>query len=260
MRLVDTHAHINFPEFKKDLSAVIERARLNGIIKIIEVGIDRKTGLRALEIRAQYPDLIEVALGFHPHYTKNLTEEDYLWLEKHLPLAVALGEIGLDFQKEYSPKEMQVRHFERLLHIAQTNQKPVLLHLRGDLSFWKFTIDFLKAFKELNFLFHCFTSEREIACKLLDFNSLLSLPGVITFDKATSLREAIKSLPLDRIVLETDCPYLSPVPMRGKRNEPAYLIYTAKCLAEIKGTTLEEIAERTTENALKFFKLGHAGG
>lgn len=255
MRFIDTHAHLNLPEFKKDLSEVIERARLSGIIKCIVVGIDKKTGVKALEVKRAFPEFVEIALGFHPHEVKKLTEEDYSWLEESLPQAVALGEVGLDWVKEYSPKELQISHLERLLELARRHRKPVILHLRGDLPFWDLAFDLLKAYQDLPLLFHCFTSEKEVAFKALDFNSLISLPGVITFDKARPLQEAVKFIPLERIVLETDCPYLAPTPMRGKRNEPAFLRYTALKLAEIKGISLEEVAHITTQNAIKFFNL-----
>jgi TatD DNase family protein len=255
MRFIDTHAHLNLSEFKKDLPEVIERAKKAGIIKCIVVGIDKKTGNQALELKKAFPEFIEIAIGFHPHEVKKLTELDYQWLEEHLPQAIALGEIGLDWVKEYSPKELQIKHFEKLLELARIYKKPVILHLRGDLSFWGFSLDLLKAYRDLALLFHCFTSEKEIALKILEFNSMLSLPGVITFDKARALQEAVKTIPIERIVLETDCPYLSPVPMRGKRNEPAFLIYTAQKLAELKETTIEKVAEITTQNAIKFFNL-----
>ena len=255
MKLIDTHAHLNLSDFKKDLPEVIERAKKSGIIKCIVVGIDRKTGERALELKNLYPDFIEIALGFHPHEVKKLTEEDYLWLEENLGKCSAIGEIGLDWVKEYSPKEEQIKHFERLLFLAKERKKPAVLHLRGDRAFWDFVFDFLKPFKDLPLLFHCFTSDKEVARKILEFNSLISLPGVITFERAEELREASRFIPLERIVLETDCPFLTPHPMRGKRNEPAFLIYTAQKLAEIKNISLEEIGEITTANALKFFNI-----
>ena len=258
MRFIDTHAHLNWPEFKKDLAEVIERAKGVGIIKIIVIGIDKKTGEKALDIKRAYAEFIEIALGFHPHEVKKITEEDYKWLEDNLPKACALGEVGLDWVKEYSPKELQLLHLERLLDIAKRFQKPVILHMRGDSAFWKSALDFLKNYRDCPLLFHCFTSNKEVALKILDFNSFISLPGVITFDKAQELIEAVKIIPLERIVLETDCPFLSPVPMRGKRNEPSFLIYTAQRLAEIKNLSLDEVAEVTTSNALKFFKLNHS--
>lgn len=255
MRLIDTHAHLNLSDFREDLPEVIERARKSGIIKCIVVGIDKKTGERALELKKTYPDFIEIALGFHPHEVKKLSERDYVWLEKNLEEALALGEIGLDWVKEYSPKEEQIKHFERLLFLAKSKKKPVILHLRGDKAFWDFVFNFLKPFKELPLLFHCFTADKEAAKKILEFNSLISLPGVITFEKAKELREATYLIPLERIVLETDCPFLTPHPMRGKRNEPAFLVYTAQKLAEIKETSLEEIGEITTSNVLRFFNM-----
>lgn len=255
MRLIDTHAHLNFPEFRKDLGEVIERALSEGLEKIIVVGIDRKTGERALEIKELYPDVVEVALGFHPHEVKGIDEEDYLWLESRIDRAVALGEIGLDFVKEYSPKEDQIRHFERLLEIAVKFDKPVILHMRGDDSFWRFALQFLRRFSDHPLLFHCFTSERNIARGILEFNSMISIPGIVTFEKAESLREAVRYIPLERIVLETDCPFLSPNPVRGRRNEPAFIKFTAMKVAEIKGISYEELCDITTRNAQNFFRL-----
>lgn len=255
MRLIDTHAHLNLPEFKKDLQEVLDRAVQAGIIKIVVIGIDRKTGEKALELKAMYPHLIEVALGFHPHEVKKLKEEDYQWLEKNISQAIAIGEIGLDFVKEYSPRDEQIKHLERLLELAKRFQKPVILHLRGDISFWNYALHFLENFRDLPFLFHCFTADQEVAFKILNFNSLISLPGVLTYNNAENLRKAAKAIPLERLVLETDCPFLSPMPMRGKRNEPAFLLYTAQKLAEIKKLSFEEVAEITTKNALNFLGL-----
>ncbi|MFN4196722.1 MAG: TatD family hydrolase [Caldimicrobium sp.] len=259
MRLIDTHAHLNWPDYKKELPQVIERAKAVGIIKIIVIGIDRKTGERALEIKKNYGEIIEIALGFHPHEIKKVKEEDYIWIKEKGKEAVAIGEIGLDWVKEYSPKELQIKHFERLLEIAKELQKPIILHLRGDLPFWNLTIDLLKEYRDYPLLFHCFTANKEIASKILDFNSLISLPGVITFENAKELIEAVKYIPLERTVLETDCPFLSPAPMRGKRNEPAFIIHIAKKLSNIKGIPIEDVAEITTQNAMKFFNLKESG-
>lgn len=255
MRLIDTHAHLNFPEFKKDLKEVVERAKSVGLTKIIVVGIDRKTGERAIEIKKLYPEIIEVAIGFHPHEVKKISEEDYLWLESQLPQAVALGEIGLDFVKEYSPKEVQLQHLERLLEIAKKYNRPVILHMRGDQNFWKFALDILSPFKYYPLLFHCFTAEKEVAKAILEFNSIISIPGIVTFEKAENLRETVRYVPIERIVLETDCPFLSPNPFRGKRNEPAFIEYTAKMVAELKGMSYEEVCNVTSENAERFFNL-----
>lgn len=255
MRLIDTHAHLNFPEFKRDLREVIERAISEGLAKIIVVGIDRKTGERAFEIRELFSPLIEVAIGFHPHEVKNIGDEDYYWLESNITRAIALGEIGLDFVKEYSPKEAQIHHLERLFEIAIRHNKPVILHMRGDHEFWKFALEFLRQFRDHPLLFHCFTSDRDVARAILEFNSIISIPGIITFERAEALREAVKYIPLERIVLETDCPFLSPNPVRGKRNEPAFIKYTAIKVAELKGISYEEISLITSENVERFFQL-----
>ncbi len=255
MRLIDTHAHLNFPEFKKDLKEVVERAKSVGLTKIIVVGIDRKTGERAIEIKKLYPEIIEVAIGFHPHEVKKISEEDYLWLESQLPQAVALGEIGLDFVKEYSPKEVQLQHLERLLEIAKKYNRPVILHMRGDQNFWKFALDILSPFKYYPLLFHCFTADKEVAKAILEFHSIISIPGIVTFEKAENLRETVRYVPIERIVLETDCPFLSPNPFRGKRNEPAFIEYTAKMVAKLKGMSYEEVCNVTSENAERFFNL-----
>lgn len=229
MKLIDTHAHLNWPEFNKDLLQVIERAKKVGIVKVIVVGIDRKTGEQALKLKKDFSDFIEVAIGFHPHEVKKIQEEDYEWLQEKMNEICAIGEIGLDWVKEHSPKELQLKHFERLLEMARLYQKPVILHLRGDFNFWNFTLDFLKAYKDYPLLFHCFTAEKEVALKILEFKALISLSGILTFEKAQNLKEAVRIIPIDRILLETDCPFLAPIPMRGKRNEPAFFnLYSQK--------------------------------
>ncbi len=255
MRLIDTHSHLNFPDFKKDLEEVISRAKEEGIIHVVVVGIDSATSKKALELAELYSEFISPAIGFHPHEVKNLKEADYCFLEKHLERVCAIGEIGLDWVKEYSPKDLQIEHFIRQLELAKKHKKPVILHLRGDSNFWNTALSILKEYKELKLLFHCYTSDKEIASKILDLGGLISIPGVVTFGKAENLREAVKFIPIERLVVETDCPFLAPHPVRGKRNEPAFLKYTAQKIAELKNMDLENFAEITTKNAIEFFKL-----
>jgi TatD DNase family protein len=255
MRLIDSHSHLNLPEFKKDLDEVIKRAKENYVIHTVVIGINPSTNKKALELSQVYPDFISPVIGFHPHEVKNLTEEDYQELEANLDKVYAIGEIGLDWVKEYSPKEMQIEHFERQLELAKKHKKCVVLHLRGDESLWETAFTIIKKFLPLKFLSHCFTSDKNIARKILDLGGFISIPGIVTFQNAHSLREAVTYIPLDRLLIETDCPFLAPVPFRGKRNEPAFLIYTAQKIAEVKGLSLEEIAEKTTENTIQFFKL-----
>jgi len=258
MRLVDSHAHLNMENFRKDLVEVIERAKNNGIVKVLIVGIDRKTGEKALALKEFFSDFLEVALGFHPHEVKKISDADYSWLKNNLDKALAVGEIGLDFYKEYSPRELQFEHFERLLSLAREGKKPVVLHLRGDADFWDLALTFLKPYRDLKMVFHCFTANWEVAKRLLEFDSLISIPGVVTYPNANGLREAVKNIPLERLILETDCPFLAPQPVRGKRNEPAYLVYTAEAISVIKGLSVEEVAEKTTENFYRFFEIANS--
>jgi TatD DNase family protein len=256
MKLIDTHAHLNFSDFfKKDLEEVIKRAKENGVIHVIVVGIDLTTNKRALELSKLYPDFITPAIAFHPHEVKKIKEQDYKFLEENIEKVCAIGETGLDWVKEYSPKEAQIEHFLRHLELAKKYNKPVILHLRGDDLFWEEALKILKNYSDLKLLFHCYTSDKFIASKILDLGGFISVPGVVTFEKAEILKEAVKFIPKDRLMLETDSPFLAPHPFRGKRNEPAFLIYIAQKVAEIKNMDLEEISEKTTENAIKFFNL-----
>ncbi|MDF2953916.1 MAG: 3'-_5' ssDNA/RNA exonuclease TatD [Thermodesulfobacterium sp.] len=255
MRFIDTHAHLNFPEFKKDLENVIKRAKENLVCQVVVVGINVNTNKKALELAELYPEFIKPAIGFHPHETKKIGEGDYKFLEENINKVCAIGEIGLDWVKEYSPKEVQIEHFIRQLELAKKYSKPVILHLRGEDSFWNEALNILKNYIELKLLFHCYTSDKFIASRILDLGGLISIPGVVTFQKAENLRSAVKFIPIDRLVLETDCPFLAPHPVRGRRNEPAFLIYTAQKVAEIKNIDLETVAEKTTENAVKYFNL-----
>ncbi len=256
MKLIDSHAHLNFPEFKKDLEEVIKRAKEKGIVHTIVVGINSKTNQKALELQEAYPDFVSATIGFHPHEVKKITSTEYENLEKNLNLACALGEIGLDWVKEYSPKEIQIKHLEFQLYLAKKHNKPVVLHLRGEEeTFWEYVISILKNYSDLKFLFHCYTFNKTVAKKICDLGGLISIPGVVTFDKALELKEAVKYIPLDVLLVETDCPFLAPHPMRGKRNEPSFLVYTVKKIAELKGMNLEEVSEKTFNNTVKFFKL-----
>lgn len=255
MRLIDTHAHLNFPSFKKDLEEVINRAKENGVIHTIVIGIDPSTCREALKLAEAYSDFISPAIGFHPHEVKNIKEEYYQFLEENIDKVCAIGEIGLDWVKEYSPKELQIKHFIRQLELAVKYEKPVILHLRGDDKFWNEALGIIKEYKDLKLLFHCYTSDKATAFKILDLGGIISIPGVITFEKAENLREAVKFIPIERIVLETDSPFLAPHPVRGKRNEPAFLKYIAQKVAELKNMDLEEVAEITTNNAIKYFGL-----
>ncbi len=256
MRLIDSHSHLNMEPLFEKVPEVIERARQAGVVFAIVIGINPETNKRALELAKKYPDFLAPAVGFHPHEVGKVTEEDYEELEEQLKKACALGEVGLDWVKEYTPKKLQFEHLERLLELARRQKKPVVLHFRGDEVFWKEGIDFLKHWQGLKFLFHCFTAGKKELWRVIDeLSAFISIPGIVTFKKAETLREAVKECPPDRLLLETDCPFLAPEPYRGKVNEPAFLIHTAKKVAELKNLPLEELCEITIQNTLKFFGL-----
>ncbi|RUM89809.1 MAG: hydrolase TatD [Thermodesulfatator sp.] len=252
MELVDTHAHLNFKESYRDLPEVLERAQKAGLSAIVVVGIDLKTSRRALELARSWPGFIHATVGVHPHEVRKLTPEDYRELQDLAAQAVAIGEIGLDFAKEYSPRDLQREHLERQLELARSLGLPVVLHVR---EAYGEALEILARYPSLSMVFHCFAGGIAEARQALDLGAYLSVTGIVTFPKAENLREVVRFVPLDRLLLETDCPFLTPVPFRGKRNEPAYVRYVCEKVAEIKGIPIEECAWQTTQNARRFFGI-----
>ncbi|HIE33104.1 MAG TPA: TatD family deoxyribonuclease [Thermodesulfobacteriaceae bacterium] len=251
MELVDTHAHLNLPGYD-DLEEVILRAKEAGVTRIVVVGIDLKTSREALELSERFPGYIFAAAGIHPHEVKNLEDRDYEELKNLLKKAVALGEIGLDFAKEYSPRKQQFEHLERQLAIAKELDLPVVLHVR---EAYREIFPVLKKYLPLKAVFHCFAGGIEEARQVLDLGLYISVTGIVTFPKGDNIREVVRYAPLESLMLETDCPFLTPVPHRGKRNEPAYVQYVAEKVAEVKGIEVEECAWVTTETARAFFGI-----
>lgn len=254
IELIDTHAHLNLTDsYKKDLEEVIQRAKEAGVSKIINVGIDLKTSIRALELAYQYQGLYATA-GIHPHEVRKVTEETYATLKALLQdqKMVAVGEIGLDYAKEYSPRAQQQEHFLRQLALAKELRLPVVIHSR-DAS--PDIMDLLKQELPERFVFHCYAGSVEEAREILDLGGYISVTGIVTFPKAENIRRIVRFVPLDRLMVETDCPFLTPVPHRGKRNEPAFVKFVAEAIAQVKGISLEECARQTTENARLFFRL-----
>ncbi len=254
IELIDTHAHLNLTDsYKKDLEEVIQRAKEAGVSKIINVGIDLKTSIRALELAYQYQGLYATA-GIHPHEVRKVTEETYATLRALLQdqKMVAVGEIGLDYAKEYSPRAQQQEHFLRQLTLAKELRLPVVIHSR-DAS--PDIMNLLKQELPERFVFHCYAGSVEEAREILDLGGYISITGIVTFPKAENIRRIVRFVPLDRLMVETDCPFLTPVPHRGKRNEPAFVKFVAEAVAQVKGISLEECAQQTTENARRFFRL-----
>ncbi len=250
LELVDTHAHLNLPNFKKDLEEVISRAKEAGLVAIVNVGIDLKTSIKALELAHAHDGLWATA-GLHPHEVKKAKEETYEALRALLqdPKMVAVGEIGLDYAKEYSPREIQREHFARQLALARELQKPVVIHSREAPDI----MEILRQELPEKFVFHCYAGDKREAREILDLGGYISITGIVTFPKAENIREIVRYVPLERLMAETDCPFLTPVPHRGKRNEPAFVRHVVEKIAELKGVSFEECARITTKNARDFF-------
>jgi len=256
---VDSHAHIDGPEFDADREEMIERARAAGVATILNVGTgDPRAGVfeRAVDVGKKY-ESVYTAIGTHPHdarFYDDKAEEKIKTLvqEEHV---LAWGEIGLDFHYDNSPRDVQVEVFKRQLRAARECDLPVVIHTREAESE---TIEILKndyEGAERRGVFHCFSGSMELAQRAIELGFMISFSGIVTFKKVDELREVSKQVPLERLLIETDCPYLTPIPYRGKRNEPAYVVEVARCLAGIHGVGLEEIGRLTSENFKSFFRI-----
>ena len=253
--LIDTHAHLSLPQFDQDRTEVIKRARDAGIKHIITVGTDSDDCRKAVAL-AQEHDFISAAVGIHPHDAKTINAETYSLLRELAAdnNVVAIGEIGLDFYRNLSSQEIQVQHFREQLWLAREVSLPVIIH---DREAHQKVLQILQEEKAATVggVIHCFSGDWEMAKACLDLGFYISIPGTITFKKSDAYHKLVRDLPLDRMLVETDCPFLAPHPFRGKRNEPAYVQYVAKAVAGIKGLGCEAFAEITTQNAQKLFNL-----
>ena len=253
--LFDTHVHLNAEQFTEDLEEVLTRAKAAGVEKMVVVGFDRPTITRAIELVEQY-DYLYASVGWHPVDAIDMTDEDLVWLEKlaEHPKVVALGEMGLDYHWDKSPKEIQKEVFRKQIRLARRVKLPIIIHNRDAA---KDIVDILSEEKaaEVGGIMHCFSSSPEVAKQCMEMNFHISLGGPVTFKNAKKPKAVAEIVPLDRLLIETDCPYLAPHPYRGKRNEPAYVKLVAEQIAEIKNISFEELAKITTDNANKLFDL-----
>lgn len=257
---VDSHAHIDGPEFDGDREQVIERARVAGVSTILNIGTgDPHSGAleRAVDLAETHSD-VYTAIGIHPHDARLFDDEAeklVLRLITQSSRVVAWGEIGLDFHYDNSPREVQIKVFKRQLQLAGDANLPVIIHTREAEAE---TIDILKsqsASADRTGIMHCFSGSSWLAQQALDLGFYISLSGIVTFKKADELRATAKQVPLDMLLIETDCPFLAPVPYRGKRNEPAYVVEVARCLADLHGVSVDEIGRVTAANFARMFNL-----
>lgn len=260
---IDSHAHLDDKRFDKDREEVIKRAKDAGLKSIITVACwDKKTGFAGVESIVKRHEFIFASLGVHPHEAKDVANNAPFDLMKRLSLSdemkgriVAIGETGLDYHYDHSPKEIQKEVFIRQIRLARELNLPLIVHTR---EAHEDTMEILKAegAPSLNVLFHCFSGSPREAKEAQDIGAYISVSGVVTFPKARGLREAIKEVPMERLLIETDCPYLAPQERRGQRNEPAFVVNTARAVAEIKGLSDADVGRITTLNAEGFFGLG----
>jgi TatD DNase family protein len=255
MNLTDTHLHLHFPQFDSDRSDMIRRAIQGGVRSFLNIGTDLEDSKKAIAIAEQYPE-VYAAVGYHPHETKHAHAAELAELEKLLshPKVVAIGEVGLDYFHEHSPREVQEKLFQTFLTWYDQYRKPIIIHCRDAYE------DMLRVLKEYGKApyrgtLHCYSSDAPTMKKYLDLGFHVAFGGALTYKKNDPLREACALCPKDRLLLETDAPYLAPQSRRGQRNEPLYMIETAECAAKLHGLTPDQVAELTTANAKNLFGL-----
>ncbi|MCK6208586.1 TatD family hydrolase [Bacillus infantis] len=253
--LFDTHVHLNAEQFEEDLEEVIGRAQAEGVSHMVVVGFDRPTITKAMELAEAY-DFIFACVGWHPVDAIDMTDEDLAWIEELAahPKVVAIGEMGLDYHWDKSPKDVQKDVFRRQIRMAKKVKLPIVIHNRDA------TADVVEILREegageVGGIMHCYSGSVEVAKECLDMNFYISLGGPVTFKNAKKPKEVAEAVPLEKLLIETDCPYLAPHPYRGKRNEPAYVKLVAEQIAELKGLAFKEVAEATTENAKRLFGI-----
>jgi TatD DNase family protein len=253
--LIDSHAHLELEPLVKEPDEVISRASRAGVRAIITVGIDLEDVKTALEVANRF-EHVYACVGFHPHNAKTVTDNALAEMERLArgPKVVGYGEVGLDFFRNLSPREVQIQAFRDQLTIAKRLGKPVVIHLRNAYPEGVKILEAAAPFPAGGVI-HCFSGEMQDARRCLDLGFYVSIPGTITYKKNEKLRSIVRDLPEDRILLETDCPFLAPEPLRGKDNEPAYIVHTANKVAEVRGSRVQDVATVTSKNAVKLFRL-----
>ena len=251
--MIDTHCHLTDPRLFEPLDAVLKRAAAAGVDRVVTIGTDIEDAMAAIELCQRKPN-VRCAVGIHPNYSADARVQDVAKLrelQKH-PAVVALGEMGLDYHYDRAEPAHQRRIFEAQMQLAVEVDRPVVIHCREAVDD---TLAVMKPFEKVPAVFHCFTGTRDEARKILDAGYLIGFTGVITFKKNDELREIVRMTPINRLLVETDAPYLTPEPVRNvKTNEPAFVAHTARVAAEVKGLAYEEFDHIATANALSFYR------
>ena len=253
---IDTHTHLTFPEFEADLPQVIQKAKDANLSAIINIALDDEAIDKSLKIAEQYPGYVFNAAGMHPHDAKdwNQAYADRLKQLAKDKKIIAIGEMGLDYHFKLSPIEQRKEVFRQSLRIAQELDLPAIIHSR-EASKDTMMIIHEENQGNLKAVLHCFGSDMELAHEALELGLMISFTGTVTFKKAQPVRDAVSVIPLESLMIETDCPFLAPQTFRGKRNEPSYVVEVAKQIAAVKDLSLEEVAKITSNNAKTFFNL-----
>ena len=252
--LVDSHCHLDFPDFAAELDAVAARARAAGIGRIVTISTRVKKHAQVLAIAEKYPDIF-CSVGTHPHNAQEELDIDakaLIALAKN-PKIVAIGEAGLDYHYDHSPRDAQMKSFRQHIAAARETGLPLVIHSRDCDADMAQILEEETGQGASPAVLHCFTGGRDLAFKAIDLGLYISFTGILTFKNSTALRAIAAELPADRILVETDAPYLAPMPYRGKRNEPAYVAETAKVLGETRGVSFDDIARATSENFFRLF-------
>ncbi len=255
--LIDSHCHLDMDAYKNDLDIILEQAYQNHICAVISIGVDEKSSRQAISLARKY-NMVKATIGIHPHDVGHIHPQTLDILadlaEKNRDHVVGYGEIGLDYAKNYAPQDIQRQHFCSQLALAKDLQLPVIIHDRNAHN------DTLRILRQAapfphGGVMHCFSGDISLARQVLDLGFQISIPGVVTFKNAVDLQEVARLTPLTALLLETDGPFLTPVPMRGKRNEPTFLLHTAQMVADLRGISINEVARQTSANAIKLFRL-----
>lgn len=258
-RLIDSHCHLDMDVYKDDLDEIITAADRSGVSRIVTIGIDLASSRKAVELAEHWPG-VYATVGIHPHSAGEANEAGYQELKDLAahPKVVGYGEIGLDYARQYAPVEIQQREFARQLELARELQLPVVIH---DRDAHEDTLALLQQQEPFpaGGVMHCFSGDTTFAHQVLELDFYISIPGIVTFKNAETLQQVVREIPLKRMLLETDGPFLAPVPWRGKTNLPDYLLYTAGKVAELKNISINEVADQTKRNTEQLFSLPRNG-